>query len=92
MPISVRKTSRFFPLRFAFAASRTFSRVSQHATQGSVFTLANDKSSFLGLKSVFFCFVSCAESQLTRTGGSPCVKVEQSVTPRETTYHPRGVA
>ena len=92
MPISVRKTSRFFPLRLAFAASRTFSRVSQHATQGSVFTLANDKSSFLGLKSVFFCFVSCAESQLTRAKNPSCVRVKQLWTPKEITDHPQGAA
>ena len=64
-PTSVKKTSRFFPLRLAFEKSRTFSNVSQHAKHGSVLTLAKDRSSFLGLKSAFFCLASCAESQLT---------------------------
>ena len=63
MPTSVRKTSRFLPVRFCIAASRTLSRVSQQPSQGSVFTRANDKSSFLGLKSVRFCFDSCNDSQ-----------------------------
>ena len=65
VPISVRKTSRFLPLRFALAASRTFSSRSQQAKQGSVFTRANERSSLRGLKSVRFCFASCVDSQLT---------------------------
>jgi hypothetical protein len=61
-PISVKKPSRFFPVKPALAASRTLSRISQHATHGSVLTRANDRSSFRGLKSFRFCFASCAES------------------------------
>lgn len=61
-PISVKNTSRFLPLRLAFAASRTLSSISQHATHGSVFTLANEKSSLRGLKSFLFCLVSCADN------------------------------
>jgi hypothetical protein len=64
-PISVKNTSRFFPLKLSLAASRTFSSVSQQATQGSVFTRAKEISSFLGLKSAFFCLVNCKESHPT---------------------------
>ena len=68
MPISVRKISRFLPVRFSMATSRTFSKVSQQASHGSVFTRAKDKSSLRGLKSVRFCFESCNESHETITG------------------------
>lgn len=62
-PTSVRKLSKFLPLRFFFAASRTLASIAQQASQGSVFT--NDSSSFRGLNSVFFCFASCADSHAT---------------------------
>ena len=64
-PTSVKKTSRFLPLSVAFAASRTFSSMSQHAMQGSVFTRAKERSSLRGLKSVRFCFANCVDSQVT---------------------------
>lgn len=64
-PISVRNASRFFPLIFCWAASLTLSKVSQQAMHGSVFTLAKDWSSFRGLKSFFFCLLSCSISQET---------------------------
>jgi len=64
IPISVRKTSRFFPLKFWFAVSLIFSRNSQHSIHGSVFTLENAISSLRGLKSFFFCFVNAKVSQL----------------------------
>jgi len=59
-PISVKKTSRFFPVRLLLALSRTFSSNSQQATHGSVFTRAKERSSLRGLKSLRFCFVSCS--------------------------------
>lgn len=60
----MRKASLFLPLIFCIAASLTFSSISQQATQGSVLTRANERSSFRGLKSFFFCFESCRESQV----------------------------
>ena len=62
-PISVKKTSRFLPLRFCFAASLTFARVAQHASHGSV--LPNESSSLRGLNSFFFCLDSWRDSQAT---------------------------
>lgn len=72
-PTSVRNTSRFLPLRLSLAASRTLSSVSQHATQGSVFTRANERSSFRGLKSFFFCFARCEESHEMMAVNKLCV-------------------
>lgn len=57
-PISVRKASLFLPLIHCTATSLTFSSISQQASQGSVLTRANERSSFRGLKSFFFCFES----------------------------------
>ena len=62
-PTSANRTSRFFPLKHTLAPSPTFSNSSQHATHGSVFTRANERSSFRGTKSFFFCLDSWAESQ-----------------------------
>ena len=67
-PTSVKNISRFLPLRFSLAAIPTFSRISQHPMQGSVLTLANESSSLRGLKSVFFCLVSCIAIQDTIAG------------------------
>ena len=64
-PISVKRTSRFFPLKHTLAPSPTFSNSSQHASHGSVLTRANERSSFRGAKSFFFCLASWAESQAT---------------------------
>jgi hypothetical protein len=84
-PISVRKTSKFLPPKLCCAASRTFSRVSQHITHGSVLTRANDRSSFRGLKSFFFCFASCVDSQettalarITSSANHPQVKTQSA--------------
>lgn len=67
-PTSVSRTSRFFPLKHSLAPSPTFSNNSQHATHGSVLTRANERSSFRGAKSFFFCLDSWAESQVTIAG------------------------
>lgn len=71
-PISVKKVSKFFPVRLCFAISPTFSKVSQQASHGSVFTRAKDKSSFFGLKSVFFCLLNCAASHATMLSVTRC--------------------
>ena len=70
IPTSERNTSRFLPLKFCLAESRTFSSVSQQASHGSVFTLANERSSLRGLKSLRFCFDSCVDNHETIAGST----------------------
>lgn len=57
MPTSVKNPSTFLPVSASRARSRMRSRNSTASRHGSVETRSNDRSSFLGLKSSFFCFV-----------------------------------